>query len=88
MMLKRSGSCDGRAHIIIAPPEAVYRGGCGECPLSSIDMRITEVGMMNRSGSEVTEEEILHVLGCIYCSNFPCCDSSVWHRAKQLVNCR
>lgn len=75
MILQRSGSCDGRAHIIIPLPEAAYRGGCGECPLSSIDMRITEVGMMNRSGSEVTEEETLHVVEYIYCGILHCCVS-------------
>lgn len=45
-------------HIIITP-EAVYRGGCGESPLSLVHIRITEVGMMNISGSEVAEEEEL-----------------------------
>lgn len=34
----------------------MHGGGCGERPLSSVHIRITEVGMMNRSGSEVTEE--------------------------------
>lgn len=47
----------------------------GECPLSSVHMQVTEVGLVNRSGSGVTEEEILvytHIVEGIYCGNFPC----------------
>lgn len=63
-------------HYYLHTPEAVWRGGCGECPLSSVHIRITGVDVMNRSGSEVSGEGIpayTYIPGGIHCTDFPCC---------------
>lgn len=66
----------------------MYSDGCGERPFSSVHMRITEIGMVNRSRSGVTEEEILvytHIVEGLYCANFPfLVYSSIWHCVKEL----
>lgn len=65
----------------------MHGGGCGERPLSSVHIRITEVGMMNRSGSEVTEELALvstHIVESIHCGDCPCCSLPSGAESKSL----